>query len=92
MEVVKNLDGSLTIQQPGLIDKVINAYGLENESNVHLTPADKILHDTTPVIEPRLHQWSYRQEIGILNYIAASTRPDIMFAVHQCARFSANPK
>jgi hypothetical protein len=92
LEVVKNPDGSLTIRQPGLIDKVINACGLENESNVHLTPADKILHDTAPVIEPRLHHWSYRQVIGILNYIAASTRPDITFAVHQCARFSTSPK
>jgi len=28
----------------------------------------------------------------MLNYLAASTRPDILFAVHQCARFSSNPK
>ena len=26
------------------------------------------------------------------NYLAVSTRPDIAFLVHQCARFSANPK
>ena len=28
----------------------------------------------------------------MLNYLAASTRPDIAFSVYQCARFSANPK
>ena len=28
----------------------------------------------------------------MLNYLAASTRPDCLFAVHQCARFSTNPK
>ena len=28
----------------------------------------------------------------MLNYLAASTRPDVLFAVHQCARFSVNPK
>eukprot|EP00980_Cylindrotheca_fusiformis_P002181 scaffold499_cov120-Cylindrotheca_fusiformis.AAC.4 len=29
---------------------------------------------------------------GQLNYLAATTRPEIQFAVHQCARFSENPK
>jgi histone deacetylase 1/2 len=28
----------------------------------------------------------------MLNYLAASTCPDCLFVVHQCARFSANPK
>ena len=27
----------------------------------------------------------------MLNFLAATTRPDILFAVHQCARFSTNP-
>jgi hypothetical protein len=30
--------------------------------------------------------------IGKLNYLEKSTRPDIAYAVHQCARFAANPK
>jgi hypothetical protein len=29
--------------------------------------------------------------MGKLNYIAQNTRPDISFAVHQCARYSSNP-
>jgi hypothetical protein len=92
LEVSNNSDGSITLRQPGLIDKVIKTCGLENESNEHLTPADKILCDSDGTNAPRQHNWSYRQVIGILNYIAASSRPDITFAVHQCARFSANPK
>ena len=28
----------------------------------------------------------------MLNYLAATTRPDCLFSVHQCARFSANPR
>ena len=28
----------------------------------------------------------------MMSYLANSARPDILFAVHQCARFSSNPK
>jgi hypothetical protein len=91
MEVTHNTDGTIYLCQPGLIDKVIKLCGLEAKSNEHLTPADKIIHAFDDNIEPRQHSWSYRQVIGILNYIAARSRPDITFAVHQCARFSNNP-
>ena len=30
--------------------------------------------------------------VGMLNYISNCTRPDILFATHQCARFSNDPK
>ncbi len=40
----------------------------------------------------REHTWNYRALIGMLTYLSTSTRPDIAFAVHQCARFSTNPK
>jgi hypothetical protein len=36
--------------------------------------------------------WSYRAVIGKLNYLEKSTRPDIAYAVHQCARFSIDPR
>jgi hypothetical protein len=36
--------------------------------------------------------WSYRSLIGKLNYLEKSTRPDIVYAVHQCARFASQPK
>jgi len=40
---------------------------------------------------PHEHQWSCRSIIGMLNNLASSTRPDIAFAVHQCARFTTAP-
>jgi hypothetical protein len=42
--------------------------------------------------EPHDAKWHYRSVIGKLNYLEKSTRPDIAYAVHQCARFSENPK
>ena len=34
----------------------------------------------------------YRSVIGKLNFLEKSTRPDISVSVHQCARFSENPR
>jgi hypothetical protein len=30
--------------------------------------------------------------VGKLNYLAQTTRPDIMYAVHQIAKYSTNPR
>ena len=35
---------------------------------------------------------SYAYFIGMMLYMASNTRPDISFAVHQCARFTHNTK
>ena len=42
--------------------------------------------------KPHDRKWHYRSIIGKLNYLEKSTRPDIAYAVHQCARFSSDPK
>jgi hypothetical protein len=91
LDIKRNSDGFLEITQPGLINKVITVCGLDNESNEHKTPADGILHASTAPNEPRQLSWNYSQVIRMLNYIATSSRPDILFAVHQCARFSTAP-
>jgi len=44
---------------------------------------NKVAHNAT---------WEYRSVIGKLNFLEKSTRPDISYAVHQCARFSIDPK
>lgn len=84
-----NNNGHLQITQPGLIDNVVQLCGLEHESNEHKTPAEAILQPPSPTDEPRQLSWNYWQIVGILNYIAASSRPDISFAVHQCTCFSS---
>ena len=37
-------------------------------------------------------KFQYRSVIGKLNYLAQFIRTDIVYAVHQCARFSSNPR
>jgi len=53
---------------------------------------------TTRILQPDTNgrpfnqPWDYRSIIGKLNFLEKSTRPDIAYAVHQCARFAASPK
>jgi hypothetical protein len=41
---------------------------------------------------PAKEDWSYSSVVGMLLYLASNSRPDISFAVHQCARFTHNPR
>ena len=37
-------------------------------------------------------KFEYASAVGMLMYLSSNTRPDIQYAVHQCARFSHFPK
>ena len=85
---------TVSMTQPFLIARIVELLGdAVKDANVKATPAvfKEILHkdDDSP---DRKQSWNYRSAIGMLNYLAATTRPDCLFAVHQCARFSVNPK
>ena len=93
VEFKRESNGVITLTQEFLIRRVIEAVQLNPDS-------DK--SKETPVICPNVckdedrphckHKWHYRSVIGMLNYLEKTTRPDIAFAVHQCARFCENPK
>ena len=76
--------------QTGLIESIIADMGLSTDSNTKTTPSDSILYPDTNGT-PRQDTWNYRSIIGKLDFLAQNTRPDISFAVHQCARFCQNP-
>ena len=40
---------------------------------------------------PCLQKWNYRSAVGCLSYIQVIVRPDITFAVQQCARYCHSP-
>jgi len=46
-------------------------------------------NDEAPPHDTSFH---YRQIIGKLNYLEKSAKPNISYATHQCACFSADPK
>jgi hypothetical protein len=91
IDICRTSEGHLHLTQQGLIDKIITACGLQDQSAEHNIPANVILSADTAG-PSREHSWNYRSVIGMLTYLASSTRPDIAFAVHQCARFSVAPR
>jgi Reverse transcriptase (RNA-dependent DNA polymerase) len=89
---ITRADGQIHLTQPHLIDSIVNDIGLQKHSNSSDTPAmsNSILHKHEG---GQRHDvpWAYRSVIGKLNYLEKSSRPDIAYAVHQCARFCEEP-
>jgi hypothetical protein len=93
VNISRHDDNQITLSQPKLIQTILDELNLKEDSNTLPIPAPstRVLHahkDSTPHKE----SCHYRSIIGKLNCLAQSTRPDISYAVHQCARFSADPK
>ena len=84
-------DSEFYLSQPGLINKVLNAAGME-DCNPNTSPST--LEPLGPDLDGSIfsEKWEYSSIIGMLMYLANNTRPDIAHAVHSCARFSHNPK
>ena len=83
--------GTITMTQQGLIKKIIAAVGMDS-CNPNRTPTPKDALSKDPEGELMSDPWSYRSVVGMLLYLASNTRPDIVFAVSQAARFSHEPK
>jgi Reverse transcriptase (RNA-dependent DNA polymerase) len=86
--------GQIEFIQPHLIDSILSDLQLLSNSNPRGLPAStsNILHkynDSEAHDDTTFH---YRSVIGKMSYLEKCTRPDIAYAVHQCARFASNPK
>ena len=92
IDIIKH-DDSIELRQTGLIDRILKALSLDDDKiTVRSEPAS-----TTPLGKetdgpPRREDWSYSSLIGMMLYLASNSRPDIAFAVHQCARFNHCPR
>ena len=88
----KRLSGrEIEMQQIGLIERVLKATGLQ-DCNPDKTPTSQKPLGTDKNGLEFAEQWSYSSVVGMLLYLVANSRPEIAYAVHQCARFTHNPK
>ena len=84
---------TIELTQPHLIQAILDDLRLDDSAKSLSTPcvSSLILHADLEGEDFDQH-FDYRSIIGKLNYLAKSTRADIEYAVHQCARFMSNPK
>jgi len=90
VHIDRKKDGRITLTQLGLTDRIIRALNL-GDSHGKETPAE---FGTLPKDldgEPMNGTFSYPSVIGMLLYLSGHSRPDIAFAVSQCARFTHSP-
>jgi hypothetical protein len=84
---------TIDLRQPHLIQQILDDMGMKpnTKTKAKAAPSSTILRrdlDGAPFLET----WDYRSIIGKLNFLEKSTRPEIAYAVHQCARFASNPR
>jgi hypothetical protein len=85
-------DGTIELRQPFLIENLIKDFedevGTLNSCREPATPKQSMTSEG----DARKWSFSYPSYIGRLNFLSGSTRPDIAYATHRCARFSKDPK
>ena len=92
IKIARNKDNdSLTMTQTGLIERILAAMEME-DYNLKYTPTDKDPLHKDQDGDPCCESWDYRSIVGMMLYLAGSTRPNITYTVHQCARFSHIPR
>jgi hypothetical protein len=91
IEIKRHDDGTLELLQTGLIGRILRVMKLEDAVSTH-TPAAKVALGKDEDGPERNDTWSYSSVVGMMMYLAVNSRPDIAFAVNQCARFTHTPK
>ncbi|KAH9468237.1 hypothetical protein Pst134EA_033418 [Puccinia striiformis f. sp. tritici] len=83
-------DASVHINQADFINKILYDFDM-HESNPVRAPAPMNLHKLVATDAEPINQRLFQKAIGMLNYLALHTRPDITFAVNLLAQFTSNP-
>jgi hypothetical protein len=88
------LKHTVYLSQKALIDRVVAEYGCKDANPVKtpLPPNTRLTKRDLPQTEEegqRAAAQLYRQLVGVLMYLAISTRPDIMHAISTLSRFNS---
>jgi len=86
-------NGVTTLSQELFVETLLRRFKMEGVTP-KLTPAEPnthLLRSDQPAQPNKESVRNYQQMVGSLMYLACFTRPDIAYAVNQCAKFMANP-
>jgi len=90
MDIKPNkVDGTITLTQTGLTNRVIKALGCDDLPSVS-TPADTILHKDEDG-DPTTGDFNYASVIGMIWYLYGHSRSELGFALSQASCFTHSP-
>ncbi len=90
VQIEKRPDGNIALTQSGLTDRIVEALGL-TDSNAKATAAPQKALGRDLNGEPFSQEFNYASVVGMMLYLCNNSRPDISFAVSQCARYTHQP-
>jgi hypothetical protein len=92
VNISKIKDGSYEFMQRALIDSIIKDVNL-TDLKTKTVPAKVALQLHAFKEDPPFNQsFDYHSAVGKLNYLGQITRPDIMYATHQVAKYASDPR
>ena len=84
-------DGTIKLTQEGLTKRIIEALQIvDKPRKIIPAAAEPLTKDVDG--DPPNSNYSYPSVIGMLQYLQGHSRPDITYAVSQCARFTHSPR
>ena len=89
MSVQKMSNGSIKISQPTYTDKILETSGMTN-CNTAPTPYVALQTPLADDEEP-VDKTQYLSYVGLLNYLACYTRPDLLYALSRVAQQCSSP-
>jgi hypothetical protein len=90
VQIRKDDHVTLELSQPSLTTRLIEVLGLSQANSVS-TPAEGPLGSCSSD-PPASGSFNYRSAIGRAIFLTNNTRLDCAMTVHQCARFSVDPR
>lgn len=91
---IKEKERMMTLTQPQLIDEILKDVGIGKNVKSVPIPAmpTKILYRFLKEPPHNKRLFHFQLVVGKLNYLEKTSRPEIAYAVHRCARFASNPQ
>ena len=91
IRIKKSTANMCNFSQTGLINKVLKAVEIDT-CNTTKTPCYPVALGKDEDGDPFNENREYAVVVGMLIYLATNSRPDILYSINQCARFTHNPK
>ena len=91
MAVKKLDDGSVKVYQPAYIEKILSVAKLDNVSKMTHTPMAVNQDANDRYSNVSVDKKNYLQLVGLINYLAIYTRPDLLYSLSFVAQACSNP-